>query len=227
MRVSLIVPTYNEGENVRLLADKVLSVMNGKDYELLFVDDSTDNTPRILEDLQNTDHHIKFIHRINERGLGSAVVKGFNFSHSPILACMDSDLQHPPDILPRMLSLIESGFDIVIPSRFVPGGSDGGMLFHRRVVSWVARYMAKGLLKRVRHISDPTSGYFMIRKSVIEGLVIDSISWKILIEILVKGHYGKVAEIPYAFHARELGTSKMSLQAQIDYIKHLLWLLRR
>ncbi|MHB8422782.1 MAG: polyprenol monophosphomannose synthase [Leptospirales bacterium] len=226
MRVSIIVPSYNEGENVRLLADRISGAMQKIDYELLFVDDSTDNTPRILEDLQKTDPRIKVIHRVNERGLGSAVVKGIESASSPVLACMDSDLQHPPEILPQMLSLIEAGNDIVIPSRFIPGGSDGGLLPHRKLVSWVARYMAKTLLKRVRPVSDPTSGYFMLKRSVVENISIHSISWKILVEILVKGHYSIMAEIPYTFRAREIGTSKMSFKAQLDYIRHLIALFR-
>jgi dolichol-phosphate mannosyltransferase len=222
--LTLIVPTFNEGGNVVLLASLVSEEMEKaghRDFEILFVDDSTDDTPRILEGLARENPHVRFVHRAGERGLGTAIVRGFSEARGKILAVMDGDLQHPPDLLPAMLSLVLSGYDFVIPSRFIPGGNDGGLSLPRKIVSWTARWMAKILLRRVRKISDPTGGVFMFRREVIAGLVFHAGSWKILIEVLVRGHYARIAEIPYRFRARELGSSKLTAAAQADYVRHL------
>lgn len=224
LTLTLIVPTYNEGENVRVLARTVLGVMREAgegDFEILFVDDSTDSTPGILEELSREEARIRFIHRKNERGLGTAIVRGFREARGEVLAVMDGDLQHPPSLLPSMRSRISAGYDLVLPSRFLPGGSDGGLTLPRKMVSLTARSLARILLGRVRSVSDPTGGFFMLKKSVIAGTSFDAESWKILIEILVKGNYGRVAELPYAFHARELGTSKLTAKEQINYLRHL------
>jgi dolichol-phosphate mannosyltransferase len=228
MKLTVIVPTYNEGENVSVLASAIMVEMKKAgvaDFEILFVDDSTDETPVILERLSRDNPKIRSLHREKERGLGTAIVAGFRGATGEILAVMDGDLQHPPSLLPTMLAFVFRGYDLVLPSRFIPGGSDGGLTLPRKLVSLTARYMGRVLLGRVRKISDPTGGFFMFRREVISGIDFDARSWKILIEILVRGHYGRVAELPYRFHARELGASKMSVSAQIDYVRHLIALL--
>lgn len=222
--LTLIVPTYNEGENVSTLTEAVLQIMEKEgvgEYEILFIDDSTDKTPEILYRLSLEHSVVRFIHRDRERGLGTAIIQGFKEARGDVLAVIDGDLQHPPQLLPLMLSLIPKGYDIVIPSRFIPGGSDGGLSLPRKIVSLVARYMAKILFRRVRSISDPTGGYFMVRRDVINAIDFDGSSWKILVELLVKGDYTRVAEVPYFFRAREIGASKLSIAAQLDYLRHL------
>ena len=224
MKLTLVVPTFNEGENVTVLTSTVLAALDNakeQDYEILFVDDSSDNTPQILGRLSRENPKVRFIHRDNERGLGTAIVTGFHAARGEVLAVMDGDLQHPPSLLPSMLQLMALGYDLVIPSRFIPGGSDGGLSLPRKIVSFTARYLAKILLRRVRGISDPTGGFFMFRKEVIANIRFDAGSWKILIEILVRGRYARIAEIPYGFRARDLGTSKLSASAQVDYVRHL------
>lgn len=225
MTLTLVVPTYNEGENAVLLASAVCREMEkaGRlDYEILFIDDSTDRTPLLLESLSRENPVVRFIHRSGERGLGTAIVRGFSEARGSVIGVMDGDLQHPPSLVPAMMEQIKGGADLVLPSRFLPGGSDGGLTLPRKIVSLVARMMARILLSRVRPSSDPTGGVFMFRRGVIEGLRFDAGSWKILIEILVRGCYGRVVEIPYRFRARDLGTSKMSARAQADYLFHLL-----
>ncbi|MHB1756697.1 MAG: polyprenol monophosphomannose synthase [Leptospirillum sp.] len=222
--LTLIVPTYNEGENVSILTEAVLQIMEKgavKEYEILFIDDSTDKTPEILCGLSLEHSVVRYIHRDRERGLGSAITQGFKEARGDVLAVIDGDLQHPPQLLPLMLSLTTKGYDLVIPSRFIAGGGDGGLSLPRKIVSLVARYMAKILFRRVRSISDPTGGYFMMRRGVIDEIDFDGSSWKILIELLVKGNYTRVAEVPYFFCARELGASKLSIAAQLDYLRHL------
>ena len=222
--LTLIVPTYNEGENVSILTEAVIVAMEKVEeggFEILFIDDSTDSTVETLAWLSSKHSFVRFVHRDHSRGLGSAIVRGFQEAKGDVLAVIDGDLQHPPRILPLMLDLMTEGYDLVIPSRFIPGGGDGGLSLPRKVVSLTARYMAKILLRRVRYISDPTGGYFMLKRHVIDGIDFDAGSWKILIEVLVKGQYTRVAELPYSFQARELGASKLTASAQMDYLRHL------
>jgi len=223
--LSIIIPTFNERENVIKISTYINKILNDFDYELVFVDDSTDDTPDFLERLAKQDAEIKFIHRTNERGLGSAVVEGFKIANGDIFAVIDADLQHPPELLLPMFQAISLDADVVIPSRFVPGGDDGGLNYLRKLISFGARNLGKVFLKTLRPISDATSGYFMFRKKVIDGIDLKPIGWKILIEILIKGHYKKVVEIPYKFRSRTIGQSKMCFQEQWNYIKHLMILL--
>ncbi len=221
--LSIVIPTYNELENVELVAQVIGNTLSQKTaYEIVFVDDSRDDTPNILSSLAARDPHIRFVHRDHERGLGTAVVQGFRIARGDYVAVMDADMQHPPEMLLAMLDELNAGAEIVIPSRFVPGGDDGGLKPHRKLVSAVARYMGKALLKRVRRINDPTGGFFAFRRNVIEGVELKPIGWKILIEILVRGNYSRVTEIPYRFQPRNAGVSKMSLAEQWNYIRHLL-----
>lgn len=218
--LSIVVPTFNERENVCRIAERIANILPG-DYEIIFVDDSTDDTPEILTKLVNSDSHVRFEHRFNERGLGTAVVRGFEIASGDVIAVIDADLQHPPEVLLTMLNAIAAGADIVIPSRFIPGGNDGGLNLIRKIISATARFMGKALLKKLRPISDSTSGFFMFRKNVIAGSVLQPIGWKILIEVLIRGKYNRVIEIPYSFQMREAGDSKMSWKEQWNYIRHL------
>lgn len=220
--LSIVVPTYNEGENVVRLAGCLADVMKDRSYELIYVDDSTDDTPFILDRLAASNPRVRFVRRTNERGLGTAVVKGFEACRGKIIAVMDADMQHPPELLPVMLKAIDANADIVIPSRFVSGGSDGGLNLFRKMISGTARYMGKILLKPLRRITDPTSGFFIINKKVIEGVKLEPVGWKILIEVLIKGNYSIVTEIPYHFRARRIGESKMSMKEQLNYVIHII-----
>lgn len=224
--LSIIIPTFNEQENVFKIAKRIKNILPQKSYEIIFVDDSNDETPVLLAQLAESDPHVTFIHRENERGLGTAVVTGFKNSKGNIIAVMDADLQHPPEKLPLMLQAIKSGADIVIPSRFIPGGSDGGLNILRKFVSITARYIGKFLIRKLRPVSDITSGFFMFKKDVINNVNLYPIGWKILIEILVRGNYQKIIEVPYCFQTRSSGYSKMNFREHINYLLHLLHLLK-
>lgn len=224
--LSIIVPTYNEGDNVFLVAEKLGKVLTNISYELIFVDDSTDDTVEKLSLLCKRDPNVRYEHRKNERGLGTAVVRGFRLARGEIIAVMDSDLQHPPEMLLKMLVAISKNADIVIPSRYISGGNDGGLNLFRKLVSSVARYLGKFILKSLRPISDPTSGFFMFHKSVIDNVELKPIGWKILIEILARGKYHSCFEIPYHFKPRILGKSKISIKEQWNYIRHLFLLMK-
>ncbi|WDL96105.1 glycosyltransferase [Alicyclobacillus sp. ALC3] len=219
--ITVVVPTYNERDNVEVITSAIENALLNIPYEILFVDDSKDDTPEILERIARRNPAVRYIHRETETGLGTAVVRGLEEARGEYIAVMDADLQHPPKMLCSMIDKLDAGADIVIPSRFVPGGDDGGLKLHRKLVSAVARYMGKVALKRLRKISDPTGGFFAFRREVISDVELRPIGWKILIELLARGHYCRVAEVPYRFQPRRAGNSKLTLKEQWNYIKHL------
>lgn len=226
MELSIVIPTYNERDNVAMLARRIqASLPAGTGYEILFVDDSSDDTPAILEQLAQEDRHVRWFHRHNRRGLALAVVEGLEAADGEYIIVMDADLQHPPEILPLIVERLRQ-YDVVIPSRFIPGGSDGGLNGWRKLVSWIARKLANLAIRRLRDISDCTSGYFGLRRAVVEHIRLEPVGWKILLEILVKGKYRTVHELPYSFAVRDQGVSKMCLREQWNYLRHvarLLW----
>lgn len=194
-------------------------------YEIMFVDDSSDDTPAVLQKMSEEWPEIRYIHRTGKRGLASAVVDGFAGTSGKSIVVMDADLQHPPEVIPLMLERLAQS-DIVIPSRFISGGSDGGLAVHRKLVSWVARKIASVAIRRLRDVSDNTSGFFALRRSVIKNVMLDPIGWKILLEVLVKGNYSTIHEIPYTFVSRDAGTSKMCAAEQWNYLRHIARLVR-
>lgn len=228
--LTIVIPTYNEKDNLQQLILQINdSLGSGYDYEILFVDDSTDDSPGLLEELSasNADSKIRYIHRSGERGLASAVVCGFDKARGDILAVMDADLQHPPSLLPRMLALIEGGADIVLPSRYISGGGREGLSSLRALASKAALLSGKIFLKSMRKISDPMSGFFMMRRDVIAGVSLKPIGWKILMEVLVLGNYRHVVELPYSFKKRSAGESKLSAFVSMQYFAHILSLIAR
>ena len=201
--------------------------LTGIDHEIVFIDDSTDDTPEILEKLSKENDHVFYEHRTGETGLATAVIRGFRIAKGDILACMDADLQHPPKVLRPMYAAVMSGADFCIPSRFIPGGDDGGLNLYRKLVSGTARWMGKILLPCLRKISDPTSGLFMFRKECIENADLQPVGWKIMVEVLAMSEYSTVIEIPYGFQDRESGESKLSGKVTMQYIQQLLMLMKR
>jgi Glycosyltransferases involved in cell wall biogenesis len=228
MDLSIVIPTFNECDNVRTITAKIVDVLAGcgDSYEILFVDDSRDDTPALLAAMAEKYPFVKFIHRTDERGLASAVVKGFSLSTGKYIVVMDADLQHPPELLPIILKRLARA-EVVIPSRFIDGGSDGGLNLFRKLVSWTARMIGRLSIKRLRAISDCTSGYFGLHRSVIATANLDPVGWKILMEVLVKGDYHTVHEVPYTFAARDSGSSKMTWKDQYDYLRHITRLARQ
>lgn len=225
-KVSIVVPTYNEAENVGNLANQIDYSLRGIDYEIIFVDDSTDDTPSAIEKVINENPKVQMFHRETEKGLATAVLLGFSKATGDYVAVMDADLQHPPAILRSMFAVLETGVDFCVPSRFIPGGSDGGLGPWRKLVSGVARYIGKIMLSCLRNITDPTSGLFMFRREVIDGADLRPIGWKILVEVLATGTYRTVVEIPYKFQARPAGESKLSSKVTIEYLKQV-WDLKK
>lgn len=219
--LSIIIPTFNEKHNVYTVTDRICQVLDGEEFEIIFVDDSSDETPEFLARISKENPRVSYIHRNGERGLATAVTTGFQACRGSILTVMDADLQHPPELLPQLLAKIKTGHDLVVPSRFIPEGDDGGLSLLRKIVSRSARALAWIALKKARHTTDPMSGFFMFRKHIIDGLELNPVGWKILLEVLVKGNYRSVAEVPYRFQPRAGDESKMSFKEQLNYVHHL------
>ena len=217
--LSVVVPTFNEGKNIRNLVTQIDDALKGIPYEIVFVDDSKDDTPQVIMEVAKDFPAVRMEHRTGETGLATAVLKGFSFAKGEYMACMDADLQHPPIVLKYMYKAMESGADFCIPSRLIPGGDDGGLNWYRKFVSGTARKIGQFMLPCLRKISDPTSGLFMFRREVIENADLQPIGWKIMVEVLAMGTYKKVVEIPYKFQQRTEGESKLSGKVTMEYLK--------
>ena len=226
--LSVVIPTFNEGGNIENLVSQIDEALEGINYEIIFVDDSKDNTPDIIKEVSKKYPSVRHYHRENKSGLATAVLDGFRIARGDYIACMDADLQHPPIVLKYMYkAIVVGGADVCVPSRFIPGGNDGGLNAYRKFVSGTARKMGQVILPCLRKFTDPTSGLFMFRRGVIDNVELKPIGWKIMIEVLAMGNYSKVIEIPYQFHQRTEGESKLSGKVTLEYIKQLFELKER
>lgn len=226
-KLSIVVPSFNESANVKPLVEQLDEALAGIDHEIIFVDDSKDNTPDVIREIMAEKPHVRLEHRVGETGLATAVLKGFTLAEGDYVACMDADLQHPPKILKYMYYALEEGYDFCIPSRFIPGGSDGGLNLYRKFVSGVARYIGKIFLPCLRKVTDPTSGLFMFKRECLEGADLQPIGWKIMVEVLAMCKYSSIIEIPYTFQDREAGESKLSGKVTMEYLKQVFELMKR
>jgi dolichol-phosphate mannosyltransferase len=204
--LSIIVPTYNEAENVRELIERVEASLKGLDFEVIVVDDSSpDGTAEIAEELGKIYGNVKVVKRPRKMGLASAVLDGMKVAKHELIAVMDADLQHPPELLPKLLEKAREGYDIVVASRYVEGGGIEEWGFWRRLISRGATFLAHAFLPKTRGVKDPMSGFFLFRRGVVEGIELNPIGYKLLLEVLVKGRYEKVIEVPYVFKVRKRG----------------------
>jgi len=220
LQLSVVVPTYNEVENIVELIERVESALRGARFEVIIVDDgSPDGTADVAESLNEKYGNVVVLRRTGKLGLASAIVEGVKASKGGVVAVMDADLQHPPELLPEMLSKIRGGRDVVIASRYAERGGVKGWSIVRRVVSKGAISLARLLLPEVGRVKDPVSGYFMFRKELLEGLRLEALGYKFLLELLVKRPGAKTAEVPYVFKPRRRGRSKLGL---IEYYKYLM-----
>ena len=226
--LSVIVPTYNEAENVRELIERIEASLKGLDFEVIVVDDSSpDGTAEIAEQLGKAYGNVRVIKRPRKMGLASAVLEGMKVAKHEFVAVMDADLQHPPELLPKLLEKAGKGHDVVIASRYVEGGGVERWSFWRRLISRGATLLAHALLPKTRNVKDPLSGFFLFKKSVVEGVELNPIGYKLLLEVLVRERYESVAEVPYVFKARRRGRSKLGLKEVLDYVVFLFKLMRQ
>ena len=217
-------PTYNERDRLTDLVEAIFAAnrAEGLDGELVIVDDnSPDGTGALADDLARR-HRITVLHRSGKLGLGTAVVEGFAAASAPIVGVIDADLSHPPGLLPRMLAVMQStSADVVIGSRYIPGGGTQGWPLGRLVMSRFACLLARGLTP----VRDATSGLFLIRRDLAQGVRISAGGFKICLELLIRSEPRAVVEVPYVFAGRTAGESKMNLQEAFGYVTQLrdLW----
>jgi dolichol-phosphate mannosyltransferase len=225
IELSIVVPTYNESENVPLLVEKLDAVLAGVRWEAIFVDDdSRDGTARVVRALAAKRPNIRVVQRIGRRGLSSACVEGALASAAPYIAVMDADLQHDERLLPRMLDVLRGGdTEIVVGSRFVAGGSVGEFAASRVQISKMGARLARLVVKQ--DLSDPMSGFFMLRRDVFERVVrrLSAKGFKILLDIFASAPQPlKAVELPFTFGARIKGESKLDTMVAWEYLMLLL-----
>jgi dolichol-phosphate mannosyltransferase len=206
-KVSIIIPTYNEANNLPLLVEEIMASIDKEkiEAEIIIVDDnSPDGTGQVAEEL-SARLPVRVIHRAGKLGLGSAVIEGFKLSERSILGVMDGDMSHDPAVLNDMiLSLSEN--DIAIGSRFEKDSEVQGFSLVRKSISKTGIFLTKFLTGT----KDALSGYFFLKRDVIEGVGLSTVGYKILLEILVKGRYNKLKEFSYIFRMRKYSTSKLN-----------------
>ncbi len=222
--LSVVIPTRNEEANVPALLARIDAALAGLAYEVVVVDDSDDQTPRVVEQEAAAGRPVRLIHREGEAragGLATAVVQGIGAARGRYVASLDADLQHPPERLPALVAALAYA-DVAVASRYIPGGSAGGLEGPVRHLGSVgAKLLAQVLLPRARLSTDPLGGFFAIRREVVEGVELRPIGFKILLEVLVRGNIRKVGEVPYAFEPRQAGQSKASFRQMRLYLQHV------
>jgi dolichol-phosphate mannosyltransferase len=226
MLFSLVVPTYNERSNILPLVRRVHAALQEitQDYEVIIVDDdSPDGTWQAADELSRDDSRLRVIRRTAEKGLATAVIAGWNVARGDFLGVMDADLQHPPEILSGLLrATLEAHADIAIASRRIEGGATGKWSVFRKIVSWGATLFTALVLPGVlKGVKDPMSGCFLIRRRVLEHTDLNPRGFKILLEVLAKGSYEKVIEVPYVFEKRKEGKSKLGPRQYLDFLFHV------
>ncbi|MCR8455873.1 MAG: polyprenol monophosphomannose synthase [Zestosphaera sp.] len=224
-RISVVVPTYNERENIEELVVRLSEAMHDAgygDFEIVVVDDnSPDGTAEVVRDLSRK-YPIKLIKRPGKLGLGSAIMEGIKTSGGELIVIMDADLQHPPEVIPTVIEKLKEGCDIVVASRYIAGGGIENWPLSRSIISRGATLLAYMLLPPCRSVKDPLSGFFGFRRTIINGIGLNPKSFKVLLEILCKAKWKNVCEVPYVFSARQKGKSKLTLREIVKYVKHLL-----
>ncbi len=212
--LSVIVPTYNEATSLPPLASRLATALDGREWELVVVDDgSPDGTADLAESLAPR-LPVRVVRRHGKAGLASAVVAGFQAARGDVLVVMDADLSHPPEVVPALADAIANGADLAVGSRYVKGGGTVDWPLVRRVGSRAASLLGNALVP----VRDATSGFFALRRSVVDGVRLNAIGFKIGFEIMARGRYRRVVEVPYVFRDREAGASKLGGGQMLAYL---------
>lgn len=221
-KFSVITATYNEVENIKEYIRRVEKALSHINFELIIIDDNSPDKTAIKAKAVGREYgNVRVIVRPRRQGLSSALLYGITLSKAEYVAVMDSDLQHPPEALPKMLeTLHKEKLDIVIASRYVDGGQIVGWNPFRKIISKNAIALAHTFIPKTRHIKDPISGFFAFRRSLIAPCIkdINARGFKLLLEILVKCPWSRIKEIPYPFYCRKRGKSKLRLREIYEYI---------
>ncbi len=226
IQFSLVIPTYNERGNVDKMIQQLAHLLDGfmpNKYELILVDDnSPDRTWQVAHELTEQYPQLRVMRRQSERGLSSAVIRGWQVARGEILGVIDADLQHPPEVLLDLLRATLDGADLAVASRHVEGGGVSDWSVVRRFLSRGAQLLGLVVCPAVvGRVSDPMSGYFMVRRSAIAGPHLNPLGYKILLEVIGRGNIGDIAEAGYVFQERESGESKVTWKQYVEYLGHL------
>jgi len=224
MDISIIIPTYNESENLAVVLAQVFQVLRDEEIrgEVIVVDDdSPDRTWELAQGLVRKYKGLRVVRRQGEKGLATAVIAGFAAAKAPKMLVMDADLSHPPQLIPQLYQALDKA-DISVASRNVKGGGVKDWPLSRKAISWGATVLSRLLTD----VKDPMSGFFALRCEVLDGVKLNPTGYKILLEILVRGRYERVKEVPFVFEDRKNGSSKMSSGIITKYVSHVWSLLK-
>jgi dolichol-phosphate mannosyltransferase len=218
--LSVIVPTYNERGALPELADRLTATFQqgGLDAEIIIVDDaSPDGTAALAEDLADR-YPVRVLRRPGKLGLASAVLDGLKLAQGDLIAVMDADLSHPPEALLAMVRAIdEGGADLAVGSRYVPSGGMEDWPWSRQIVSKVANLLTLGLTP----VHDATSGFFVVRRTALQGVRLNPIGFKIGLEVIARARYQRCVEVPYTFTDRKHGFSKFTRREVVSFLQQL------
>ena len=224
LKTALIIPTLREAANIPVLLDRVRRVLDpaGIHYEILIVDDdSQDGIEETVAEITRKDPRVQLLVRRGKRGLSGAVLHGWMHTNAAIVGVMDADLQHPPELLPDLISNMLGGCDLVIGSRYTEGGGLGAWNPIRKLISAAAVWVTWPIQRSKLRAKDPMSGFFFVRRDCLNGIDFQEEGFKLLLEILVRARLTSVREVPFAFGQRFRGASKANLKVAVDYGKLL------
>ena len=221
--LSLVIPTYNERGNLAPLIEELRHLLDAAapgDYELIVVDDdSPDRTWELADEISREFPQVRMLRREGERGLSAAVVAGWKIARGKIWGVIDADLQHPPAVIvPLLAAMAEKGVDLAVATRHLPGGGVSDWKWSRRILSRGAQAVAVALVPQARLVSDPMSGFFLVRATAIALPRIKPLGYKILLDVLATGNFRDFREVPYIFRERTSGGSKVTLQQYREFL---------
>ncbi len=202
--LSVVVPTYNEAGSVPILAERLHAALGARDWELVVVDDGSPDGTADIADALAPRIPVRVVRRSGKAGLASAVVAGFAAARGDVLLVMDADLSHPPEVVPALADAVAASSSVAARSS-------------RSAISIRCAVMGNALVP----VRDATSGFFALRRTVIDGVKLNPIGFKIGFEVIARGRYTKVVEVPYTFRDRELGASKFGRREILQYIQQL------
>ena len=220
-KLALVIPTLNEAESLRDLLRRVRQALDtvGMPYEVVVVDDNSgDGTDEVVAAMAREDPRVRLLVREGKRGLAGAIVHGWESTDATILGVMDADMQHPPELLPELVSALLDGNDLVIGSRYARGGRLGEWNPMRRLASAMAVVLTLPLQRPRLRAKDPMSGFFLVRRHCVQDVAFRPTGFKLLLEILVRGRIRSVREVPFAFGRRSAGCSKASFGVAREYL---------
>jgi dolichol-phosphate mannosyltransferase len=227
--LSIVLPTFNEVQNILETIRQLSAVLNGVaglSFEILVVDDdSPDRTWEAVQRLASTAEyaHVRVMRRQTERGLATAVIRGWQASRGRILGVMDADLQHPPEVVAGLLAAIRNGATLAVGSRTAEGGGVSDWSPRRRMLSRAAQLLGLLILPEViGRVGDAMSGCLLVRREALAGITLSPAGYKILVEVLARGRVSHITEVGYVFRERRLGSSNVSLRVHLEYLQHLL-----